>query len=398
MSVRILPAKRWTSEWWLQLLLCVVWAKSLIGFFRGVLLKIPVIGEFTDQIELLIYCIPLVCALPSIIRKLQFFDFLFYLAWVCYLLVSYNIAVDTTKIEESSVNFLFSILPLYFIGRLIDYPKVEKAFTLISIVCIIGNIFYMGIYVRNGLSSAEFTTDNMGASYAILPYLLILIASIFKKFSYPKLALAIFTIIFMVSLGTRGPIVCIFAFVFLMVMFNTQAKRKFVLLCAIAIIGVLIFAYLEYIVHFLIGIFHDLHLSTRILDKYLTGEMSDDSGRSDLQNALWNLLNNGSHPIGYGLFSSWSYIDTYAHNFILDIFFSFGYYLGSLLLVGFSYIFIKAVSLTRSTNRAFLFVLFCSSFVKLCLSASFVFEPYLFFLIGYCVSIIRKKVKYSGSI
>ena len=145
------------------------------------------------------------------------------------------------------------------------------------------------------------------------------------------------------------------------------------------------------IMRWLLGVFMKVDLSTRVIDKFLAGDITNDSGRGDLQGALWNLLERDDNPFGYGLFSSWNYIGTYPHNFLLDIFFSFGYILGGVILICFIILFLKALKKSRYEERAFLLVLFCSSFVKLLLSGTFVFEPYLFLLIGYSVTIVYKR-------
>ena len=61
----------------LNLLVCIVWASSMLGYMRGIINHIPVLGDYTDQVEVMIVVLPLVLSLPILVGRLALFDYVF---------------------------------------------------------------------------------------------------------------------------------------------------------------------------------------------------------------------------------------------------------------------------------------------------------------------------------
>lgn len=149
---------------------------------------------------------------------------------------------------------------------------------------------------------------------------------------------------------------------------------------------VIVIMNLQAIVTFVGRIFIELGLSTRILEKFITGDLGNDSDRSVLRDTLESVLNNGSHVWGLGPFGCRNYNVIYPHFLPLDFACTFGYVVGYALLFLISLIIAYAVWKTWGTKaQIFIVFLFCFGFAKLFLSNTFLLEPLFYMLIGVCV-------------
>ena len=129
-----------------------------------------------------------------------------------------------------------------------------------------------------------------------------------------------------------------------------------------------------------------MQLSTRIIEKVLSGDIGGDSGRGWLRGLVWRNIDVHGDFFGLGMLGSKVYGVIYPHQVMLDFISTFGYVLGTLLLLALFLLIGWSLWLTRGTdNQKFLLLLVTVGLLKLFLSSSFVFELFFFILVGYCV-------------
>ena len=92
--------------------------------------------------------------------------------------------------------------------------------------------------------------------------------------------------------------------------------------------------FLHEIISYMAFLFTGLNLSTRILDKFISGELGNDSGRSSIKIVFYKILDNSDSITGIGYFGSQRFGYIYPHDIILDFQLSYGYVLGDILLIG----------------------------------------------------------------
>ena len=140
-------------------------------------------------------------------------------------------------------------------------------------------------------------------------------------------------------------------------------------------------------------------MSTRIVEKFIMGNISNDSGRGDIKEILYERLNTDEPFWGYGLFGSQRYGIIYSHDITLDFLFSFGYFVGTLLLVGVVLLIVWAFVKSKNRfEREFVLFLVSVTIIKLFLSSTFLFEPLFFLMIGFCLKILLEdKCGYESS-
>ena len=97
---------------------------------------------------------------------------------------------------------------------------------------------------------------------------------------------------------------------------------------------------------------------------------------------------------GFGLLGSYNVTGGYPHNFFVDILFSFGYVLGSLIMAVLGFCLIRAFKISGTEERAFLLVLFCSGFLHLLFSGTFVFDADFYIFLGFMIRLLSRAKPY----
>ena len=372
----------------LKPLLYVVWASMLHMFLRGLFNRIPIFQDNVEIALIIYFTIPVLLALPILINKFSLGDYLFFIFIICHLLSGYAFFPENAVyLNENALICIFCVFPFYFIGRLIDIEKSYKTFLLLSTICVLIDVFYFFIYAQNNKNMAEVAgEDNMYPAYQLLPHVVFLLWATLKKISIWKVLTFIMGSLFLLSCGTRGPFVCIGFFGIIYFFFFMNFKGAVYVKVAIITLALIFIAYARNIILYLAEVFTGLQLSTRILEKFITGEIGNDSYRSILRDKLYDVLDNGDHFFGLGAFGCRNYDIIYPHILHLDFFCTYGYLMGSILLI-LLFLFIGyAFWLSRGKEtQVFLLFLFSVSIIKLMLSSSFLLEPYFFMLIGACV-------------
>lgn len=121
----------------LNVFVLIIWGNMLLGYMRGIVNHIPVLGDYTDAVIVLTIVIPLILALPALLSRFRVFDYFFFLVMVTAYLMNYAIHPENQEyLNENIFKCLCVATPLYFVGRILDIEKYFRAMTLVSIMCI----------------------------------------------------------------------------------------------------------------------------------------------------------------------------------------------------------------------------------------------------------------------
>ena len=375
----------------LNLLICIVWASKLLDVARGVINRLPVLCDYTDQIEVALVAIPTLLALPILLTKYTIRDYTFYIICVLVYLANFFIYPNNVdSLAENALFCIFAVFPCYFIGRVLDIEKFFTIFVILAGICIVWDVFYFVYFVQSTKSLKEMQSvlleDNMGAAYLLLPHVIFMIWATMKKFSVVNAMLSIIGTVAILSYGSRGPLACIGVFTIVYFFLLMKFKYSVYIKAGIITLVVIAFSFTQQFALFFKILFTDLNLSTRIIDRVLTGGLANDSGRSWIQDKLYGLLDNSESFFGLGLFGSQRYGIIYSHNFFCDVFITFGYITGALLLLLLLAVYIGGfITCKTEYEKGFILLLTASTLVKLFLSSTFLFEPLFFLLIGFCI-------------
>ena len=167
--------------------------------------------------------------------------------------------------------------------------------------------------------------DDMNRAYQLLPNVLIVISYAVKKRQFLPWIFAAVGFFYLLSLGTRGPLLIVFAFLISDIFLSKYVKKHIKIAFAIfAILIVFIFlipSVYQIVLPPINTLLKRIGLSTRVFDSFLYEKVSStfDSGRSELYSfAVDKILEKPF--LGYGVYGEWEWIGWNVHNVFLEIF------------------------------------------------------------------------------
>lgn len=374
----------------------------LLVVLRAVFVRFG-LSSITDDIINIIWTITILASISIFKNKIKVFDILFvsFLIGLYYLSCSFH-PERILLFKEFEDVYIFSCVPLYLMGVVLDYNRFRNTLYWGSVLAIILSIFFY-FAMSSGMVQGKVSDDNMSMSYNILlPVLIVLLYTLENRNKFDAL-FSIISSLYLISLGTRGPVLCLLFFICGYLLIFKNFKNNIVTKTIIISIGAIGYTFVEIICLAMIGITSTLGLSSRVFDSILTNSFAnyeESNSRDDIAETVIEYIKNDDTGFGYGLMGdrTLTQYGNYSHNFELEVLISFGKIGGTILLVLFFYCIIKSFIKTKNTATCLLlFVLFCSSILQLQFSNSFISCPWLYLYIGFMVSSLRtsKKISYA---
>lgn len=381
-----------TKHGMLYILLACVWGQPLLSFANGFGGKF--FGEIGGYSSYVINTIIVLISLPALLKTINGRDFLLYWLFVLvYFLQGVFFPENAQYLIDYSFIVLICTIPVYFVGCCCDINKVDKLFYILSIAFVvfqfIYSFFYLSTHESNSFDYEE--TEHMGTAYSLLAFTLYLIWCAFRKPSIINIGASLLGGFQILTCGVRTPFLFLFIFIVLYVLFFADIKKsyKVITIVLLGLSGAVAVYYSDYLTAFLLDVLGNAHMSDRIVQRIVNEELMDSGGRFEIFEQLNKALSN-SGVLGLGIFGSWNITGLYAHNIILDLWCSFGYLIGSVLLVVIIGIIIKAYIVCSKFERQFLLILIFMGFLQLFVSNFFLFNSHFYLLMGYCIGRIRK--------
>ena len=245
-------------------------------------------------------------------------------------------------------------------------------------------VFWMGIVLTVLILSgrASIGAYSMSLSYYMLLPALMFTNDSFNSFSLKSLVYALLSIIIILALGSRGAMMCLVVFVFLKLFRPGRKlgyKELFSYLVLIAA-GLFVLVFIEDILEYLNNFLLQFGVRSRTILLFLRPGIYM-SGRDRLYEIVWKEVL--THPIlGLGLAGDRPLIGGYVHNFFIEIIAHFGFLLGSLLLVLFIVLMLRALMAKDLKRYEMLIVWMCLGFVPLQVSSSYLINMNFWILLG----------------
>lgn len=283
--------------------------------------------------------------------------------------------------QTIAFNLLFSFIPmgLAFLsihqGELID-RFFYRAALIVDVICLLCIVFYPP------------KNYSMTIGYILLLPLLISLEHIFLKFRWFDLLVAVVDLSIIILYGSRGPLLCVIAFMLFKIYLPNSLphSRKYLYALGTIILGLFLFFYADALVVFLTSVLKRFGINSRTLQLTLSGRLSESASR----NAIITYYMNETMQaplIGYGLAGSWS-LKTYPHNVAVEVLHSYGIPLGSLILMASLLVVLSGLSRKRRVKDQYSFI-FAAELLSLFLSGSFIMSPLFFVGLASC---LRKDV------
>ena len=388
-----------TSEKAFVVLMVLIWTRyTVLNFITVILRTIPVLQIIADSAITISIVVSIFVALPYFSRRISVADVFFYCLMFAIVLVSSWLYTENSEyIAEDFGRMVWNTFPIYFLGVAYSHELCKKTLFWASLA---GTCAFYAYQLYNVSSGVDMASDNMDASYKVLPSILYLIFCIFEYRKLWAIPFVIVGFLLILSYGTRGPLIIMLIFAgYYAVSYIFRNGSFFVKLLAVLLIGFAVYCYLfdnilSDFAEYLIPKFEKAGLDTRILELFLDGDIIDhDSGRDDLQDTIKAII--WDKPVfGHGLMGDRVILgDRYVHNIAYEIFCHFGVIFGSIIIVALVINPVRAVIRTDSVElRSFIIMLSCMVFVKLWVTGSYLYESYLFLLYGLAVATLRRTV------
>lgn len=391
-TIKCINAALKSSEGWLYILILFSWVYPLLGLVNAVFLRVPGLDLIGPYMQITLYVCTIIFSTRAFVEKLKVSDVIFYFSICVIYLLQYILFPQNTKyLDDDALRFIFSVVPFYFIGLVLDHTKIIKMLFIASCIMILyrtyHDVFFVQDYIGT-LGDGEHTSA-MWQSYSTLPYVLYVWWYMFRKLNIWGIAFSVVGLILIVSYGNRGSLVCLISFVALYLLFFKHYRRKSLAYLIIVVISCLFVYFSNEIILTIGSLAENLGMSTRIIERFLNSDFLKTSDRDDLIDQLLPYMKDMGF-FGYGINGYYPLIGTYPHKIHFDLWVSFGYFVGTLIMFVLAYMPYKVYKKAKDGDTIQLLLLFLILGIEpLFFSFSFISWPYFFLFIGFCVGRIR---------
>lgn len=331
-------------------------------------------------------------AFPYIIKNYKKSVLYIYFFIVILYLISFLIFKNNRVFMIDNALDYFVIIPLTFIYALClsDYLEFKKILKISSII-----IFVFGVATSLivFLGIGDIGAYSMSLSYYLLIPAIISLNEFFNKYRFSYLMIFMLAFLFILSLGSRGPLIPIVTFVFLkLIKSNSNSFKNMIQkILLISIFFGLAFLYRP-ILNTLSNFLDYLNLNSRTI-RLLLDNLLYLSGRDNLYISSLNLIKD--NPIfGYGIFGDRYLLGTYVHNIILELFIDFGLIIGSLIIFVIVYKMIIRIFQTKNIIKYEIFIMWFSiGVIPLFVSGSYLTSANFWVFIGILFSKYSRETK-----
>ena len=391
--------KQKDHEIYFTILIVLLWCNSiLLDYVRGAMLKIPILSFTADLVIPIVIGAMFLLSMKSIASRLCSTDLLFIMGMLVVYFAHWAIYPGNSYYYEGNMwSFLLGRLPLYFVGVAFCSEKQEERLTILYKASV-ATIYCFAVYhlVRQPLDNFTLGTGDMNSSYNLLPHACLVFYRMMQKPNGWNISAFTLSALLLFLLGSRGPVLCIVIFAAVVLFMGKNIKRPvmFLIIAFVALLAIFIEDFLYIVLGWAYDLAETFGLSTRVFDKYLSGDFAVSDTRIQIRNAVMHYLN--ENPIfGLGIYGDRRVAGGhYAHNILIEILGQYGYVLGSIALITIAVYVIRAYLFSRSSGDAvgvLVLMLLMGCNLKLMVSGSYLAEPFFFFLIGYCTAQLRRK-------
>lgn len=380
------------------LLYLFVLCPYVLMLIRAILVRLGM-GFATDFLVSSIWIITIFVALKYIKSKLKILDILLIICWVgLYFWTGIKHPERRELLKLSQDVFLYSSVPLYFLGLAFNYKRHQNILFWTSVISLITYIFFVYAF-SSGLSQGQLKEDNnLALAYAILPSVLLLVLFCLEEYSLFKLVLSIVGVFLLLTLGSRGPVVCCILFFAVYLLFFREYRYNVLGKTIILVVSAIVYCFVDVICLVLSNISSMIGMSSRVFDSVLNNSFANfhnSNARDEIIGTLIPYIKSDATGWGYGLMADrfFTKYGEYSHNLFVEVLISFGRVGGVIVLMILFFIILKSfIRMKIRGYRGILLVFFCSSIIQLMFSNSFITCNWLYLYLGFVVGALRIKV------
>lgn len=383
-----IPKIKWNSYTIWTLLVFMIWARyPILGYVKNVFIKLPLLGDLADYVLPALFIIALFGSAGYWSKHFRSKDLAVFMLMETIAALSMVLHPENTHYTEKvSLTFMTSIIPLYLVGTRLEFCKYEKIFSVISIA----SVWLLVLYLYQHMERSELgegMPEDMSMSYQTLPHVCMVVYCTLKQPKWYTILTSVVGVFLIIAFGTRGSLLCFIVFT-LLYLFLIRLRTSLLFDVVIAGAAFLIIKLFDILFYTVNSLILSVGMSNRILMFFDEDDLSNSTGRDSISAMLYRAMDNA--PIfGYGFGGDRQLVNTYSHNLYLELIVTFGWIIGTILFVLLLFRIIVSYAKAQLTEeKVFILLLASCSIVKLMLSNTFLNEPNLFLLLGFCSQVL----------
>ena len=389
---------------------CCSFFLILMVFFRPLSYLIKVYQQNNAVISNILHILFYVDYFCIIILLLIFLKKIFYIPYDAWIVggiaivgVLFTILARQENVKylsEIYMNILYGVV-VYFLVRLqlLNYDKLVQMIIRFSRVIAVGLLITLAFVFKFKVDAYMDYSDAMSIVCGILLF------SGFVKDKNLDKVIGIVAYISVIFWGSRGGIFSIAVLLLLFFAFRPLTKNQKILVGFFIILlsGMILFG--DSILHIISNIAQSSGIQSRTMEKFLSGNIFDDSERFIIYGFLIQMLNKNPF-FGLGLCGDRYYSTTtnifwhrsetsYAHNIFIELLVDYGYFFGSILIFLILWLLIKRFLFKMNVEyqeKCFIAIFFVISFIQLLVSRSYLTETGFFILLALIQNLETDKV------
>lgn len=350
-----------------------------------------VIGEFAawSMLSKGILAVMLILAIQPILQR-ALIEFIF-IEFVFILSLGYTFFFEFAKYGDYK-SHIFNLIVVFIPMGLAMYALKDKSILFNRMYIMSWPTQVILLIVMLNMSSLNYS---MVSGYALVFQSILVIQHFVEKKKWYDLVAVVIDIAAITIYGSRGPLLCVLAFIVLKVIsFDSVSKKKRIIaIPVIMCIAVALVSLRNAIIRQLIAIASSLGYKSRNLELILNNNVFSDSGRSAVHQYYETKLM--SEPVfGYGIFGNWMDVGLYPHNIVIELLYSYGIIFGIIalmvtILVTMAGLFSKNENEKRLAHICFAYC------ISLLLSDSFLMCPIFFLMMALGLNAINGKITFN---
>lgn len=339
-------------------------------------------GSNIQMLSKILVGIVFIYALPAVLRRSKIkFIVVYYIAIFVFIL-HYAIFPENRKyIIDLLFPFFFMCLPAFVYTLSIrDLSILTEIMRKTSFIIFVAGLI-VGTLVFSGKSSVG--AYSMSLSYYMLLPAIVFLDELFEKFCLKKLIFFILLMIIILSLGSRGPVVCIFVFSFLK-LFSPHSKKTYKkAIIRFGLIGIAIIALvlLDKTFEFLYNLLLGFGINSRTLRLFSSDRIFYLSGREEIYESLIGEIYR-KPIIGVGIAGDRRIINSYSHNLFIELISDFGIIIGLIIIIGIILLIVRSLSIKNKEKYSLITMWFSLGFVPLMVSGSYLTDMKFWIFFG----------------
>lgn len=296
-------------------------------------------------------------------------------------------AINILLFPENLVNLKELVFPLFFMClpsflyslSIVHLSELKKVMQKTSMIVCFAGLSITILVFAGKVSVGDYS---MSLSYYMLLPAVISLDGIFEKFNLKSFIEFFISSVVILSIGSRGAILCMAVFAILKIVFAMMLNLKAARVAIVALIlGIAVWLSYYEILAGLSNVLEKFGIRSRSVILFLRGDVHL-SGRDVIFAKVMHEVKN-SPILGIGLSGDRRIVGkSYVHNIVLEIFANFGFVVGTFLLVLLIYSICKALLKKDSLSTAVVTIWMSLGFVHLFVSSSYLIDLKFWLFMG----------------